>query len=311
MTTEPGRTAHEDRTRLTEIADGVLAYVQAGGGWCVNNAGLVVGGGRSVLVDTVATKARAQRLRAAVHGVTGRDPDVLVNTHHHGDHVFGNALFSPAATVVAHERTRVEMAQAGHGLRSLFPAVEWGDLPLELPLLTFANAVTVHAGELPVHVRHLGPAHTTNDAVAWIPDRGVLFAGDVVMSGVTPYCLMGSVTGSLDVLAELRALGATAVVPGHGPVGGPELLDATERYLTRVLELARAGTAAGATALEVARATDLGEFAGWVDAERIVGNLHRAYADLAAPDAPGAPLDVGASFREMVAFHGGPPTCHA
>lgn len=304
-------TALVDDTTLSEIADGVFAYVQPGGGWCVNNAGLVTGGGRGVLVDTVATRARAQRLRAAVHGVTGRDPDVLVNTHHHGDHVFGNAVFSPAATVVAHERTRVEMDRAGLGLRSLFPAVDWGDLPLELPLLTFADAITVHAGDTPVHVRHLGPAHTTNDAVVWVPDRGVLFAGDVVMSGVTPYCLMGSVTGSLAVLGDLRALGARTVVPGHGPVGGPELFDATERYLRRVVDLARAGLAAGATALEVARDTDLGEFAGWVDAERVVGNLHRAYADLTAPDEPGRPLDVGASFREMVAFHGGPPTCHA
>jgi cyclase len=298
-------------TALTELADGVFAFVQPGGGWCVNNAGLVASGDRSVLVDTAATQARAERLRAAVRTVTDRDPDVLVNTHHHGDHVFGNALFSPAATVVAHEGTRAEMAQAGLGLRSLFPGVAWGDLPLDLPVLTYADAVTVHAGDLPVHVRHLGPAHTTNDSVVWVPDRDVLFAGDVVMSGVTPYCLMGSVTGTLAVLDELRALGVRTVVPGHGPVGGPELFDATERYLTRVLELAREGLADGVGALEIARRADLGEFAGWVDAERIVGNLHRACADLTAPDEPGRPLDVGASFREMVAFLGGPPTCHA
>ncbi|MBC8092734.1 MAG: MBL fold metallo-hydrolase, partial [Pseudonocardia sp.] len=258
-----------------------------------------------------ATQRRAESLRAAVAGVTGRDPDVLVNTHHHGDHVFGNAVFTPAATVVAHERTRIEMAAAGFGLRHLFPDVGWGDLPLVLPLLTYADGITVHAGDLPVHLVHPGAAHTTNDTVAWIPDRGVLFTGDIVMSRVTPYCLMGSVTGSLAAITRLRALGATTVVPGHGPVGGPELLDSTARYLTWVLDLARDGLAAGVDVLDLARGTDLGEFAGLLDSERIVGNLHRAYADLADPADPGRPIDVGASFMAMVSYHGGPLTCHA
>ncbi|MGI9000112.1 MAG: MBL fold metallo-hydrolase [Pseudonocardia sp.] len=178
---------------LQEIADGVFAYVQPNGGWCLNNAGLVVDAGTSVLVDTVATQARAIRLREAVVGVAGAGPDILVTTHHHGDHVFGNAQFVPGATIVAHEQTRVEMIRAGLGLRELWPDVEWGDTPVVLPALTFRDAVTIHAGELCLELFHLGPAHTTNDVVVWVPERRVLFAGDIVMSGVTPFCLMGSI----------------------------------------------------------------------------------------------------------------------
>lgn len=295
---------------LTEVADGVHAYVQPGGGWCVNNAGLVHHDGRSLLVDTAATQRRAQRLRAAVARVTGGLPDTVLNTHHHGDHVFGNAAFG-TATIVAHERARAEIAEAGFGLRMLFPDVEWGDAPLVLPQLTFRDEITLHVGDLPVHIRHVGPAHTTNDAVAWVPDRRVLMAGDIVMSGVTPYCLMGSVSGSLDAIERLRGLGAETVVPGHGPVGGPELFDQTERYLRWVLDLARDGLDAGTDALDVARAADLGEFADLVDSERLVGNLHRAYADLTGPDDLGRPVDIAGSFAAMVAYHGGPPTCHA
>ncbi|MGI9002129.1 MAG: MBL fold metallo-hydrolase [Pseudonocardia sp.] len=66
-----------------------------------------------------------------------------------------------------------------------------------LPALTFRDAVTIHAGELCLEVFHVGPAHTTNDVVVWVPERRVLFAGDIVMSGVTPFCLMGSIQGSL------------------------------------------------------------------------------------------------------------------
>jgi len=296
---------------LREVADGVFAYIQPDGGWCVSNAGFVVGEDVVLLVDTAATRKRTELLGEAVIGVAGRGPDIVVNTHHHGDHVFGNARFAAQATIVAHEGTRSEMAAAGLGLRYLFPDVEWGDDPLILPTLTFADSITLFVQQARVDVRHPGPAHTTNDSIVWVPDRRVLFAGDIVMSGVTPYCLMGSVTGSLTAVESLRELGATTIVPGHGQVGGPELLDQTAAYLHFILDLARAGIEEGRDALEVARSAQLGEFGSLIDAERIVGNLHRAYLDLAEPDWLGKPIDVASSFREMVAFHGGLPTCHA
>ncbi|WTW93147.1 MBL fold metallo-hydrolase [Streptomycetaceae bacterium NBC_01309] len=299
--------------RTEEVADGVYAYVQPDGGWCVNNCGIVTDGGETALIDTVATEERALRLRKAVLEVAGRAPGVVVNTHHHSDHTFGNHLFAPDAVFMAHERTRTEMAAAGLGLTQLFPNVGWGDVRVTLPSLTFRDNATLRRGDLRVELLHLGPAHTTNDVVAWIPDRGVLFTGDIAMSGVTPYCLMGTVQGSLDVLARLRALGPTTVVPGHGPVGGPEILDANAAYLTWIQELARDGAAAGQSALEAAKAADLGDFAELLDPERLVGNLHRAYLELAGSAGPelGAPLDVVSSFMEMVEYHGRLPDCHA
>lgn len=297
-------------TDLTEVADGVHAWVQPGGGWCVNNAGLVTGDGLPVLIDTAATEARARDLRAAAVATAGRLPGVVVNTHFHGDHVFGNALF-PDATIVGHRSMRTEMHGAGLGLRHLWPDVAWGDTPLVLPTLTVEDGASLHVGATTVELIHPGPAHTTGDLVAWLPRQRVLFTGDIVMSQVTPYCLMGSITGSVRALERLRALRPEIVVPGHGPVGGPELLEATRRYLRWVRALAVAGSAAGATALEVARSADLGEFAALLDAERLVGNLHRAYLELEHPDRPGRPIDVAASFAEMVEFHGGLPACHA
>jgi cyclase len=298
-------------SELEPVADDVFAFVQPGGGWCVNNAGVVVGSGMTVIIDTAATQARASRLRDAVTAVAGDGPHLLVNTHHHGDHVFGNALFAPHATIVAHERARTEMIEAGLGLRQLWPDVDWGDLPLTPPTLTFRDAVTIHAGELRIELIYVGSAaHTTNDVVAWIPDRSVLFCGDVAMAGVTPYCLMGSIDGSLRAIEQLRALGPRTVVTGHGPVAGPEVFDATEMYLRWVRGLAEDGRRSGLSALAAAREADLGEFGKLVDPERLVGNLHRAYAELAGAP-PGAPLDVLASFREMAEYNGGLPACHA
>ncbi|MFF3847841.1 MBL fold metallo-hydrolase [Streptomyces sp. NPDC002328] len=296
---------------LAEVADGVYAFVQPDGGWCLNNAGLVVGeGGAGVLVDTAATEARARRLRAAVLRRAGTAPRMLVNTHFHGDHTFGNRFF-PEAVVVAHEGTRRDMAAAGLHLTSLWPQVCWGDVEVVLPEVTFRDALTLYAGGVRVELLHMGPAaHTTGDAVVWLPEQRVLFTGDLVMSGVTPFCVMGSVSGSLDALERLRALDPLVVVPGHGPVGGPQILEADAAYLRRLQELARRGVARGQSPLELARAAGPGPFAGLLDAERLVANLHRAYAEEHGA-APGEPLDVPALFREMTVYHGGLPACRA
>jgi cyclase len=157
-----------------------------------------------------------------------------------------------------------------------------------------------------------GPAHTTNDSIVWVPDQSVLYAGDLLFNGGTPFLLSGSVAGSIDVLERVvRPLGARTVVPGHGPVCGPEVVDDVLAYLRFVLDVAGQARAAGVSPLEAARATDLGRFAGWTDTERIVGNLHRAMAELDGLPA-GGPLDGLAVLRDMVTYNGGRPlTCLA
>ncbi|MFJ4342804.1 MBL fold metallo-hydrolase [Streptomyces sp. NPDC088915] len=296
--------------RLHEVAEDVYAYVQPDGGWCLNNAGLVAAGDRPALIDTAATEARARALRAAVATVTPHAPRYVVNTHPHGDHTFGNRFFTDRAVVVAHEATRDEMALAGLHLTTLWPDVCWGDVAVELPGITFREPLALHVGDVRVELMHLGVAHTRNDTVVWLPHRRVLFTGDVAMSGVTPFCLTGSVAGSLDVLARLRALDPAVVVAGHGPVGGPEVLDAGADYLRFVQDLAAKGIATGLTPLEAAREADLGPYAGLLDSERLVPNLHRAYAEAQGAE-PGAPLDIEELFADMVAFHGGLPACSA
>lgn len=296
--------------RLEEVADGVFAYVQLDGGWCLNNAGAVIGSGDALVIDTAATQRRAGALRQSISRVSDAAPRIVVNTHHHGDHTFGNFLFVPDAVVIAHELCRAEMQAADLGMQHLWPDVEWGDIQLTLPSVTFRERLSVRVGDLLVELLHFGPAHTTNDVVVWIPDRGVLFVGDVVMSGVTPFCLMGSVEGSLRTVRHLRSFGARTVVCGHGPVAGPEVFDVAESYLSWIQRLARYGTTEGLSPRDLAKQADLGEFAGLLDSERVVGNLHRAYLER-TPAPLGAPLDVVTIFQEMVEHHGRLPACWA
>ena len=296
--------------RLEELAPGVHAYVQPPGGWCVSNSGVIVGDERVVVVDSLATEQRTLRLREAVDALApGRDR-ILVNTHHHGDHVFGNHLLGPDTTVIAHEKARREMAEAGLLLTGMWPDVPWGDVRVTLPDITFRERMSLDIGRR-VELLHFGPAHTTCDAVVWLPDERVLFAGDVLFSGSAPFVLMGSLTGSMNVLEDLARLDPEIVVCGHGEVAGPHLLEETAAYLQWVELLAVEGTARGLAPLEMARAADLDRFAHLSEPERLVGNLHRAYAELRGA-APGAPLDVEAVFGEMVEFNGGRlPSCLA
>ncbi|WP_242884310.1 MBL fold metallo-hydrolase [Actinomadura litoris] len=298
--------------RLHEVADGVHAFLQPPGTWCLNNAGVIAGPDGLLLIDTAATRARAEALREQAEGLGHGPVRSVVNTHSHGDHVFGNCVFAPSATIIAHELLGAEVEAIGMGLTKIWPDVEWGELSLAKPTVTFARSMSLRVGSRTVELHHLGPAHSTNDTVVWVPDARVLFVGDVALPGCTPFCMMGSIRGTLLTLDRLRGFGAETVVGGHGRVSGPEVFDQTERYMRRVLAIAEEGVAAGITPLQAAREHGPGEFAEWLDSERLAANLHRAFLEVRRPDLPlGAEVDVNAVFNEVIEYHGGLPTCLA
>ena len=308
MTTAPAP------ARIQEVSDRVFAYIQPDGTWFINNTGFLVGGAGVTSVDACSTERRTRDYLAAIAATTAQPVRTLINTHHHGDHTHGNYLLR-GATIVAHDNCRAEMLAAGlPNFGGLFEDVDWGNLELAPPFLTYNDRVTLYSDDLRCDVCYVGsPAHTTNDSIVWIPERSVLFAGDLIFNGGTPFMLMGSVAGAIDVLSGLiRPLGAVTIVPGHGDVCGPGAIDDVLGYLRFVLDTARQGKAAGLTPLETAMETDLGQYAGLHDRERIVGNLHRAYADLDETQERGAKLNVAAALIDMVTYNGGKPlSCHA
>ena len=294
---------------IVEVAPSVYAYLQPDGTWWINNAGFIAGPDRVTLIDTCSTEARTRALLAAVSDASPNPIATIVNTHHHGDHTNGNGLAATpgATTIVAHHDCRTILAEEGivH-YDGVWEPVDWGELPLGLPTTTFADRLTLWSGDRRIELRHPGVAHTTNDVVAWLPDDGVLFTGDLVFHGGTPFILMGSVQGALESVEFLRSFEATTVVPGHGPLCGPDVFDVHERYFRFVLDLAAQAHAAGTPALEAARAADLGEFAELSDPERLVGNLHRALAELSGTERGGA-IDLVTAIGEMISFNGGRP----
>jgi cyclase len=311
--------------RTEEVASGVFAYIQPDGGWWINNTGFVVGPESVVCIDSCATERRTRALLAAIDDAVARlDTDrparptpvsrarVLVNTHQHGDHTNGNCLL-PGATIIGHHACRDAIMATGI-MRpdGLWDPVDWGDLEPAPPFVTFAERLDIHAGDLCIELHHFGTAaHTTNDVVAWIPEHRVLFTGDLVFNGGTPFVLMGSVSGSLVALDHIAELDVEILVPGHGEVCGPEAIDTMGAYLRLLQQTASDATAAGLTPLEAARQTNLGSFAELAHPERLAGNLHRAMAECTGTR-PGAPIDLVAALSDMVELNGGRPmTCLA
>jgi cyclase len=306
MTTPAHDHDHADLPPPTveEVSDGVFAYVQLDGSWGLNNTGFLVGDNAVTAIDTCFTERRTREFVDTVASMTPDPIRTLVNTHHHGDHTHGNYLV-PTATIIGHRLCRDEVLASGHIATALFPGVDWGRLEVAPPFVTFDDHLDVWVDELHVELHFVGPAHTTNDIVCWLPERRVLFSGDLVFNGGTPFVVMGSVAGSLAALERLRAFGADVIVPGHGPVCGPEVLDDQVAYLRFVQQIARDGFEAGAAPLDVARQVDLGRFASWHDPERIVGNLWRARSELRG-EPHGTPIDPTA-YTEMIAYNGGRP----
>ncbi|MDV6014292.1 MBL fold metallo-hydrolase [Haloechinothrix sp. LS1_15] len=290
------------------LAGGVVAYVQPDGTWFLNNTGIIVGDDAVAMIDHAGTEQRGRALMDTVARLgEGRPVRSLVNTHHHADHTFGNYLVPPETAIIGHELCREEVIATGTAVTAFFEGPEWGDITIRPPEVTLTEALTIHAGDTRIELRHFGtPAHTTNDVVAHLPEHGIAFCGDLLFSGGTPFAVQGSISGWLATLDDLARLDAPVLVPGHGPVGGPERIDEVRRYLEFVAEAAADAYERGLTPLEAARELDLAEFAALADAERIVGNLHRAYAEIDDPDHPGKPLPLPEIVGDMRAYLGGP-----
>jgi len=274
---------------LVEVGDDVFAYIQPDGSWYINNTGFVTGRASVISVDACSTERRTRAYLDRIASVTSAPVTTLVNTHHHGDHTYGNSVFG-AVTIVGHENCRTEVIAAGPPAnRGIWEPVEWGEVTLAPPTLTFSDRLRLWSDDRPVDVSYVGQAaHTTNDSLVWLPEQGVLFCGDLLFNGGTPFLLMGS---------------------GHGRPCDGSLIGVVTGYLNFVLAAARRGIDAGLSPLELAREIDLGSYAGWLDSERIVGNLHRAYADLGAP---GHRVDIQAVLQDMVAYNDGKPlSCYA
>jgi 2-keto-4-pentenoate hydratase/2-oxohepta-3-ene-1,7-dioic acid hydratase in catechol pathway/glyoxylase-like metal-dependent hydrolase (beta-lactamase superfamily II) len=284
---------------LHEVADRVWAWMLPDGGYGWSNAGLIVGDGASLLVDTLFDLPLTHEMLAAMAPVTDRAPitDALI-THSNGDHTHGNQLLDASVRVIAAKGTAEEIARgmrpemlvmtqtadlgpvATRYLRERFGPFDFGGITVRNADQTFDDRLTIEVGGREVHLLNLGPAHTAADSVVHVPDAGVLFAGDLLFIGCTPIVWAGPIANWVAACDAMIAMDAPTVVPGHGPVTDADGIRAVRGYLVHVSEQADAAHRKGLSFVEAADNIDLGEYASWLDAERVVVNVYQRYREL-------------------------------
>jgi 2-keto-4-pentenoate hydratase/2-oxohepta-3-ene-1,7-dioic acid hydratase in catechol pathway/glyoxylase-like metal-dependent hydrolase (beta-lactamase superfamily II) len=289
---------------LHEVADRVWAWTLPDGGYGWSNAGLVAGDRASLLVDTLFDLALTREMLTAMRPVTSSAPitDVLI-THSNGDHTHGNQLLDPSVRIIAAQGTADEIAEgmapemlamaqtanlgpvATPYVRDRFGHFDFSGITVRNADLTFDRDLTVDVGGRRVDLLNLGPAHTAADSVVHVPDAGVLFGGDLLFIGCTPIVWAGPIANWIAACDAMIALDAPIVVPGHGPISDPDGIRAVRGYLAHVSEQAGAAHRRGLSWSEAADMIDLGEYATWLDAERVVVNVYQRYREL-DPDTP-------------------------
>jgi glyoxylase-like metal-dependent hydrolase (beta-lactamase superfamily II) len=281
---------------LVEVADGCFAYLQPDGGWGWSNAGLVVGGGEALLVDTLFDLPLTREMLATMAPVTATSPiRTLVNTHANGDHCYGNQLVE-GAEIIAAERAKEEMgdvppavlaamvsADLGPDLsafvREAFGPFDFSGITPTLPTRTFTGRLTVEGAGTTAELIEVGPAHTGGDVIIHLPERRVVYAGDILFVHGTPIVWAGPYSNWIAACDLLMGLDVDLYVPGHGPLTdrrGPETVKA---YLQFVYGEARKRFDAGMSVADASFDIDLGEFAGLGDSERLPVNVDAAYRE--------------------------------
>lgn len=296
---------------LHEVADGVHAYLQPDGGWGWSNAGLVVGDGTSLLVDTLFDLRLTQRMLDSMSGVVHSAPiNTVVNTHANGDHCYGNQLLKGSEIIssraTAHEMSEVPPTmlaalnkapgEVGDLFRHFFGEFHFDGIELELPTRTFEGRFECEVGGRVVELVEVGPAHTQGDTLVFVPDAKTVFTGDILFIGGTPVVWAGPLENWIAACDLICAADVEHIVPGHGPLTDKAGVVAIRDYLDYVKNEATSRFESGIDAWDAARDIALNGFAEWGEFGRLAVNVDTVYRSL---DSSHKSPDVVEQFKRM------------
>lgn len=228
---------------LTRIADSVYSYVDVRNSSPQNsfgaNAGIVIGRDGILVIDTLVSAKEAQRFINDIRAVSDKPIKYVVNTHYHLDHSFGNAEFAKlGAIVIAHAKDRANLLK--NGVAALQWARDFGlseadmeGTTLAYPVIAFTDRMEIDLGDQLVELIYPDPSHTEGSLLVFLPDKKLLFAGDILFTGYHPFLAEGNLAEWLKALDFIAGFDAAGIIPGHGPLStGKDLADMKE-YLVR------------------------------------------------------------------------------
>jgi cyclase len=294
--------------RLKSLADGVHAAVATAGGFGLCNAGIVDLGGETLVFDTMLTPTAGRDLARAAERLTGHRPGFAVNSHWHGDHIWGNSAFVGSHIVSSRKvranilhRSRAQFESDRRAMRSEIPKIDrpgseyakrdremvrgWFRGVVALPRthriippdLTFEDQIEIVGSRRRVQLITYGGGHSPSDVFAFLPEERILFAGDLAMRGLHPSVGDGRPDRWIAILRRMERLRPRTVVPGHGPPGPGSTLATTRTYLGDVQRIARASLLRGVAIEGLAQVPIPPRYRRWGFTMMFPGNLARAY----------------------------------
>ena len=304
---------------LHDLGNSVYAYLQPDGSWGWSNAGLVIDGKASLLIDTLFDLKLTQEMLDSMHKSVpaAAHIDMLVNTHANGDHCYGNQLVADAE-IIASVRTAEEMVtgvspaqmaalvkhadqlgQIGEFARYAFGSFDFENITVTPPHKTFEGELTLKVGDKMVHLIEVGPAHTQGDTLVHIPADRIVFTGDILFIGGHPIIWAGPTSNWLRACDRILAMDVQTIVPGHGPITDKKGVTEIKGYFEYIFDEARKRYEAGMPAFEAARDIPLDRYASWSDGERIVVNVASIYRELSGDTTH---PNVASLFGQMALF---------
>jgi len=305
---------------LHPLAHGAYAWLASNSGWGWSNAGLIVDGEESLLVDTLydleLTAEMLRRMRAAEP--RAKSIGTLVNTHANGDHCHGNQLVAgaeiiastasalemgelPPQAMAAIMQSAGELGQLGEYLQRCFGQFRFDSIQFTPPTRTFDGELDLRVGDKQVHLIEVGPAHTRGDVLVHSPADRIVFTGDILFIESTPVMWQGPIKNWIKACLLIEAMDVDLIVPGHGPITDKRGVAKVRHYLQYVHDQARARFDAGLDAFEAARDIELSEYSTWSDPERIAVNVDSLYREFSGQQARTDTLEL---LRRMAALVG-------
>ena len=234
--------------KATKVAGSVYMLEGAGG-----NIGVSVGEDGILIVDDQFAPL-ADKIRAALKGLTDKKLHFILNTHWHGDHTGGNVAFGPEAPIIAHDnvRKRLSTEQKSELFKNTTPPS-----PKEaLPVITFDQSLSVHFNGEEIRVIHYPQGHTDGDSVIFFTSSNVIHLGDDFFAGRFPFVDLesgGTVEGLVKNIGEIidKIPEGAKLIPGHGPISTVDDLKSYHRMLTQTTDIVRQKIAAGKTLAQI------------------------------------------------------------
>lgn len=304
---------------LVETGNGIYAWLQPDGGWGWSNAGLIVDGDQSLLVDTLFDASLTRDMLSAMADATGvraGEINTLVNTHANGDHTHGNGLCT-AAEVIASAASAREMeaftaemmqgfmdaapslGEAGEYVQEIFGPFDFHDVAEKLPTKTFTGEMRLQVGNKNVHLLEVGPAHTRGDVLVHVPEDKTVFTGDILFIDGTPIMWAGPVANWIKACEMIIDMEADVIVPGHGPITDVAGVKRVQEYLGYIDTEARKRYDAGLSVRDAAHDISLTDYESWSDAERIAINIDTLYREYSGSTEPANTLELFSLMAEV------------